>query len=99
MTKLTPTMIEVLTPQVVLVENTIHCSTECQFMRIIQDEHTLEYWRVCVLGSPIISLKRVDNLPLYERTDACKEAEISKKKIDEYNGVAEMAWNNGDNFR
>ena len=91
--------IEVLTSQLITVENTIHCSTECQFMKVIKDEHTLEFWKVCVLGRPIIQLKRVDNLPLYERTDACKEAEIDKKKIDEYNGVAEMAWNNGECFK
>jgi hypothetical protein len=92
-------MIEVLTPRVVLVENTIHCSRECQFMKVIQDEHTLEYWRVCVLGSPIIQLNSVDNLPLYERTDACKEAEITKIQIDEYHGVAEGAWDNGECFK
>lgn len=90
--------IEVLTSQLITVENSIHCSTECPFMRMIQDEHTLEFWKVCVLKSPIIPLERVEER-LYERTDACKEAEISKKKIDEYNGVAEMAWNNGECFK
>lgn len=90
--------IEVLASRLIAVENSTHCSTECPFMRMTQDEHTLEFWKVCVLKSPIIPLERVGER-LYERTDACKEAEISKKKIDEYNGVAEMAWNNGDNFR
>jgi len=90
--------IEVLTSQLITVENSIHCSTECPFMRMIQDEHTLEFWKVCVLKSPIIPLERVEER-LYERTDACREAEVSKQKIDEYNGVAEMAWNNGECFK
>ncbi len=90
--------IEVLTNQLISVENCLHCSTECTFMRMIQDEHTLEFWKVCVRGSPIIPLKRVDK-HLYERTDACKKAEITKRQIDEYHGVAEGAWGNEEFFK
>lgn len=64
-----------------------YCVNNCPFMQIFQHEQTLEWGHLCMLGRPIVPLKRAENL--YKRTDYCIKAQINYEALVKKAGVEE----------
>jgi hypothetical protein len=66
-------LVDVLVDRVIDVGYEDYCANNCPFMRMSQDEHTLEWGYLCMLSRPIVPLKCVENLHL--RTNYCMQAQ------------------------